>query len=206
MFLKKNIFEYDIRKANISVGITFKIIDKEFYDRLLSLEKQNREVEFGLFLRDNPEKYQELKKGIERSVSYFKKINGINNNEVDEIASDAIWITRRVNKTKLNDYVEFVCKREATSMFQFRRLKFYYNSLNGTLFQRGLGNKVFALYDFISGAMQLGEYGNKKSLYHYLHKFKLQYVRKELSEEYYDSLINSVDNIEIINAIINDMI
>lgn len=205
MFIKEELYEYDISKCNINVSITFNLINKETYDKLNSLSKFNREVQFGLMLRDKVIDSEKFNNAIKTTVKHFIKINNLSKDDIDEIAKDAVWIHRRVLNTKLNDYIEFKLKSEATSMFIYKRIKFYYNSRTGNIFQRGLGAKGSPLYDVIAQAMQIKENGGVENLYNFLHSFKLDYLNKKLADEYYVKLTNE-DNVEIINTLIDDLI
>lgn len=206
MFYKQNLFEYDIRKCNINVCVTFNLISEELYNKLNNMEKQKREVEFGLFLKENKDIYPKFKQAVSRCVERFKKINDLSDKDINEVANDAVWTYRRVLKTSLNERIEFVCKRECTSMFQYRKIKFYYNSNTGELFQRGLGNKEFKFFDFISEALQKAESGNPKTIYKFLHNFKLDYVKRNLDKEHYEPLIDGQDNLVFIDTLIEDLI
>ena len=205
MIRKGDIYEYDISKCNISVSITFKLIDKETYDKLYNMSKKERAITFGCMLRDKVIDMEKFDNAIKVTVDHFKKINNLTEDDIDEIAKDAVWTKRRVINTVLNEYIEFKLKNEATSMFQFKSIKFYYNSRTGRLFQRGLGSKEYPIYTVIANAMQLAESGTPRSIYTYLHKAKLDYVNKKLEDKFYEK-INKYDSLDIINSLIEDLI
>ena len=59
-----NIYEYDIRKANINVLYALGEIDKDYYDKLNSMSRMNRQVEIGYMLKYNTLLYDVLSQGI----------------------------------------------------------------------------------------------------------------------------------------------
>lgn len=209
MFQKYECYEYDIRSCNISILRELNIIDDKKYSELYEIgltDKHKRLVEIGLLIRDNPELdiQERLTRGIEDAVRRFKTLNNLNEKDIAEVNKDAVWVYKQVSETQISEHVLFVCKRSCTSVFKFKKVKFYYNSNTGELFQRGLGTKEFKIYKVIAKAMHFAEFGYKEKLYHHLHKYKMGLLTGSIEPE--EQMVKNTDNIEFIDQLIRDLI
>ena len=92
----------------------------------------------------------------------------------------------------------FSCKRKASSILEIGKVKFYFNSMDNTFFQRGLGKKESPWFEIIKEYMRLKEIGNTKNLNKFIFEFKEKYINKKLNKEFYQRLIPKMDNIELL--------
>ena len=69
------IFEYDIRKANISILKLYGKISEAFYNQLLESKKEYRERTIGCMIRDNPDIGKILAMGIIEAKKDFMEGN-----------------------------------------------------------------------------------------------------------------------------------
>ena len=141
MFIKRNIYEYDIYKANISCLLEMGEINQEQYNMLKDIPKDERAKFVAAFekLEDDTSKGYHL--FVEKSLEKFKKLNNIKKENIIEIAFDAIWIDKEVYNLQVTENIKFTCKRKASSILEIGKVKFYFNSNDNTFFQRGLGKK-----------------------------------------------------------------
>ena len=95
----------------------------------------------------------------------------------------------------------FSCKRKASSILEIGKVKFYFNSMDNTFFQRGLGKKESPWFEIIKEYMRLSELGDNKSLTEFINDFKEKYINKALDEEFYKRLIPKMDNLKIIEIL-----
>lgn len=220
MFEKIKITEYDLRKANINILYSGNLISKEKYEELKNSDKKTRVVTIGIMFRDNKELHKEFTKRLKRYVNTFIQDNRLQNN-VYEIVKDAIWVYGRYpKKRKYNEYIEFIKKREATSVLPIgmRNIVFYYNSLKNEFFQRGLGDvslKEFPILEKIKIFMALKESSQYKTLYKRLHRYQLSYLRKELDKNHRKSIlkkdfqeceVEGDDNYKVIKLLVNRLL
>lgn len=65
-------YEYDIKKANISILLNLRLITPELYREFYDMpDKATREIKIGLMLRDNPEMNRALSNGIYIKIKNF---------------------------------------------------------------------------------------------------------------------------------------
>ena len=106
MFYKQNLFEYDIRQCNINVCVTFNLISDEFYNKLNNMEKQDREVAFGLFLKEHKEIYPKFKQAVSRCVERFKKINDLSDKDILNMDFSNVKTIQEREKKRSKDFLE----------------------------------------------------------------------------------------------------
>ena len=198
MFIKRNIYEYDIYKANISCLLEMGEINQEQYNMLKDIPKDERAKFVAAFekLEANTSKGYHL--FVEKSLENFKKLNNIEEKNIIEITFDAIWIDKEVYNLQVTENIRFICKRKAASILEIGKVKFYYNSNNNTFFQRGLGKKESPWFEIIKEYMRLLEKEDAENLNKFIFDFKEKYTNKKLDKEFYQRLIAKMDNIELL--------
>ena len=201
MFIKRNIYEYDIHKANISCLLEMGEISKEQYDMLKDIPKDERSKFVAAFERLEKDTAKDYRKYVAMALEKFKALNDIKEKDIIEIAFDAIWLDKEVSNLQVTENIRFICKRKASSMLEIRKVKFYFNSADNTFFQRGLGQKESPWFEIIKEYMRLSELKDNQSLTQFINDFKEKYINKDLDEEFYQRLIPKMDNLEIIEIL-----
>ena len=198
MFIKRNIYEYDIYKANISCLLEMGEINQEQYNMLKDIPKVERAKFVAAFekLEANTSKGYHL--FVEKSLEKFKKLNNIKKENIIEIAFDAIWIDKEVYNLQVTENIRFTCKRKASSILEIGKVKFYFNSTDNTFFQKGLGKKESLWFEIIKEYMRLLEMEDTENLNKFIFNFKEKYTNKKLDKEFYQRLIPKMDNIELL--------
>ena len=198
MFIKRNIYEYDIYKANSSCLLEMGEINQEQYNMLKDIPKDERAKFVAAFekLEANTSKGYHL--FVEKSLENFKKLNNIEEKNIIEITFDAIWIDKEVYNLQVTENIRFICKRKAASILEIGKVKFYYNSNNNTFFQRGLGKKESPWFEIIKEYMRLLEKEDAENLNKFIFDFKEKYTNKKLDKEFYHRLIPKIDNIDLL--------
>ena len=198
MFIKGNIYEYDIYKANISCLLEMDEINQEQYNMLKDIPKDERAKFVAAFekLEANTSKGYHI--FVEKSLEKFKKLNNIEEENIIEIAFDAIWIDKEVYNLEITKNIRFICKRKASSVLEIVKVKFYFNSTDNTFFQRGLGKKESPWFKIIKEYMRLSEIGDVEKLNKFIFDFKEKYINKNLNKEFYQNLIPKINNIELL--------
>ena len=202
LFIKRNIYEYDIHKANISCLLEMGEISKEQYDMLKDIPKDERSKFVAAFENLEKDTAKDYRKYVAIALEKFKALNNIKEKDIIEIAFDAIWLDKEVSNLQVTENIRFICKRKASSMLEIRKVKFYFNSADNTFFQRGLGQKESPWFDIIKEYMRLSELKDNQSLTQFINDFKEKYINKGLDEEFYQRLIPKMDNLEIIEMLL----
>ncbi|WP_050797688.1 hypothetical protein [Fusobacterium sp. oral taxon 370] len=201
MFIKRNIYEYDIHKANISCLLEMGEISKEQYDMFKDIPKDERSKFVAAFEKLEKGTAKDYRKFVEVALEKFKKLNDIREKNILEIAFDAIWIDKEVSNLQVTENIKFTCKRKASSILEIRKIKFYFNSADDSFFQRGLGQKESPWFEIIKEYMRLSEIENIEILSKFINDFNEKYISKSLDEEFYQRLIPKMDNLEIIEIL-----
>lgn len=113
-----NIYEYDIRQANINVLYSYDSISYEEYRRLSESSKMYREIAIGKMEAYRDDVYSTIQKGIIEAKRQLITTNNVSSDNIVRIANDAIYIISsyplKYTKFQLNPQkaheVEFVCK------------------------------------------------------------------------------------------------
>ena len=108
-FIQNSIYEYDIRKANISILLKCGVINQETYNEFMTMDKQERQIRIGLMQRNDPELKRVLESGFEEARRLLIESNSIELDEVISIKKDALFITRPLYQTSFGP-IEFVLK------------------------------------------------------------------------------------------------
>ena len=198
MFIKRNIYEYDIYKTNISCLLEMGEINQEQYNMLKDIPKDERAKFVAAFEKLEADTSKGYHIFVEKSLEKFKKLNNIKEENIIEIAFDAIWIDKKVNNLEVTENIRFTCKRKASSILEIGKVKFYFNSTDNTFFQRGLGKKESPWFDIIKEYMKLSEMEDTVNLKKFINDFREKYVNKKLDDNFYQRLIPKMDNIDLL--------
>ena len=165
---------------------------------LKDIPKVERSKFVNAFERLEKETATDYRKFVVIALEKFKKLNNIKEENIIEIAFDAIWIDKEVYNLEVTENIRFTCKRKAGSILEIGKIKFYFNSTDNTFFQRGLGKKESPWFEIIKEYMNLSEIGDTENLNRFITNFKEKYINKKLNKEFYQRLIPKMDNIELL--------
>lgn len=146
-----NIYEYDIKKANISILLHEGAIDKSEYNRLYDLPKLQRQIEIGYMIRNNPEIDSILSNGIKEMKKRFFESNNIEDHSIVSIKNDAVFIMNDKPAVTVFDNVEFVLKNTYSSFYRLNKnIEIYFRSdrINNTMqFDvKGINDEILSLH------------------------------------------------------------
>lgn len=141
--INRDIREYDISKANISILYSLGLISKSKYEYYKSLPKQQREISLGLLQRDNKKIRDGLKNGFIQYRKQFIESNDIHEDDILYIDKDSITtIDHPCDITKMNNIVEFKYKKQYTSFYNINGIHLlYYNKHNEESFRLKYANQ-----------------------------------------------------------------
>ena len=106
-YVQSSIYEYDIRKANISILLKYGAITKETYNEFLMMDKKERQIKIGLMQREDPKLKQVLETGFEEARKLLIQSNSIELDEIISIKKDALFITRPLQQTSFSPTTYF---------------------------------------------------------------------------------------------------
>lgn len=124
LYMLNEIYEYDMSKANISILLSYGCIDQQEYDRLLSLNKKDRQISVGKMSK-NKDIIKVLIKGFEESREKFILSNNINDDEILSIKKDALFILKRACNLDF-DEIHFALKNYYQIYIYCKGLEIYY--------------------------------------------------------------------------------
>lgn len=123
--INQNIYEYDIKQANISILLETGVIDKNMFNYYANLPKLDREISIGLLQRDNPDISKVLKNGFVEARKSLITSNSISEFEIINIRKDAIFTTRKLSHIDFGN-IHFKEKNIYTSYYRILGLTFLY--------------------------------------------------------------------------------
>lgn len=132
-FVNTYIREYDLSKANINALLYQGRILPEEHRAFLEMDKQEREVKIGLWIKKDKTVYQDIKSGIIEAKRKLVYANNIEDFDVVSIKNDAMFIVGKdLAQTEFPPF-KFNVKNIYTVYLQLQELEIYYgNSVNPT--------------------------------------------------------------------------
>lgn len=193
------IIEYDMKDAGLSLIKKYELLDKK---EIKELQRLNDMV-----FPDNPKKGKDLankkvgkmqitnaklKEGLK--IGYVEARNSfLTENELDErnvlaIKKDAIFVTKRVEHTKMDKYITFREKNIYKGYLLIHRIEIYYTG--DRLDIKGLGDEGEKTHEnyflnFIFRFFRKAESSTKEETLKFLRIFLDKYKGLELDSEYY---------------------
>lgn len=132
-FINMNIQEYDISKASISALRQLDILDDQQYQDYCNAPKQERVVEIGVWLKQNPHLFTKIQEVISDARKWFFEINKIDDHKVLYIDNDSITIVDPLGEfpqyqTEYSQFVQFKKKHTYSSFYRLKEFDFLYQS------------------------------------------------------------------------------
>lgn len=184
------IYEYDMTSGGFNILRSKGVFKKKEEEKLLNMNKLDRNVYIGKKLRREPELSSILIEGFKESLTEFCIMNGIENKDILSIKKDAIFIiNKKCQKLKINKYVSLKEANKYTSYLYVNNIEFYNNS--SKLDVKGLKDEVIennAFIDVIKKIMTLMEKNNEIYMFRYLKKLQKDYLEYNVDYSLYKEL------------------
>lgn len=200
-----NIFEYDIRQANINMLYSYDKISPEEYLQLQNVPKIVREIIIGKKeqkdnFNGNKDTYNTIASGIAAAKYQFMLKNKIDIGNVVRVANDAVYIISnfpvQFTTFDLNNngrIVEFACKGNYSSFIQFaNNVCVFFNIDSNDNFivdVKGISDKNLPLHNsfisFICNILFYRERTDQATTIKVFNEFYSQYVNRQLPIDYY---------------------
>lgn len=195
-----NIYEYDIRKANINVLYSLGYIDKKYYDMLNNMSRMHRQVEIGYAQIRDPSLVDKLKDGIILYKRKFLESNNIDDSEILSIKNDALFIMNKMVENTKFDNVEFVLKNNYSSYMRLGSIEVYFKSdmVNNqfALDVKGINDDTLKLHEnymctWLANTLYGIEVGDLDIVIQDLQRFYNDYINRRLPLGFYRSFDSS---------------
>lgn len=221
-----NIWEYDIKQANINTLRAFNRITEEEYYQLSIAPKLEREIVIGNKIKRDPSIQTDIYKGINEAKYKLLDRYKIRPENVLRIANDAVYIINPKNISNSNTIdidinntgkITFVLKGYYTYFMNFK--------MNSTLFFFGPGDNLGydidvigindkklplhkSFIEFLCRIINSYEYGGKSAALFTFNEFYNNYINRNLPIEYYREFKSTSGyriNAPYASYILNDM-
>ena len=206
--LDRNIREYDISKANISVLRDANILSEEEYQYLYQAPKLERATYVGKMQGRDSHVAEVLKEGIRHAREIFIKSNKIEPHEILFIRNDAITVlNKEARNLKITDRVSFRLDGAYTSFYS---TKIDYNTLDFLYFYdrfsreevlniKGLGEKGAILHadymmDFLKELFYTAQIQGVEAATKLLSAFLVRYTNRSLPVGFYREFMPGGDH------------
>lgn len=196
--IDKEIYEYDISKANISVLYENGVIDTNMYNYLYNAPKNTRSVIVGKLQGRDRKVTEVLKQGIANARRIFLESNHIDDSNIIAIRNDAItYVGRVANVVDTSPYVHFRQSGKYTSFYRINYIDFLYNFDIVTQYEnldvKGLGDNATHLHmnymlEFLSELFYSAQIEGVKNALILLQMFRDNYINMKLDIGYYREL------------------
>lgn len=146
--VNKTITEYDIKSAYPNILYSMGLIDKVYYNLLISLDKKERVIDLSKFIKEN-NLYEEVRKGIQYYHEKFLSENFIPSSNILEIKNDAIILIDRIPKVTSFDNINYSLVDRYNCYYKYQNVSIYLyaDQISGTYTVYGLGDYAIDLHD-----------------------------------------------------------
>ena len=221
VILNNNIYEYDIRAANVNMMYAYGIISPgEFYN-YLNMDKHIREVSVGLLQKRQKAQTGTNKIGtlINEGIKECKRLlfeaNGIEDSNVVRVASDAVYVMSEcpypITTVVLNNHhVVFKVKGPYRSMLKLNNVVIFFSLLADAydVDVKGINDNLVHLHsDFLSFLCQIiecMEHGDRDGTMRIYKDYYEAYINRELPINHYREF-NSNSCFRLINSNVGTM-
>ena len=191
----KNIYEYDIVKANISVLLNRGQISSSLYDFLFKQPNLTRQIFVGNMERKNRQLIKEKAQGIEDAKRYLFESNNIQDYEILSIKNDAVFVTRELKYLEYNN-AKFTLRNRYSLFVRVMRLQLFYLDRigdNEVLHIKGIKDSILEshkdyMLDFVKELFFTFETEGVEETLVLLRTFYYNYMNRKLPVGYYKDL------------------
>ena len=184
---RKNIVEYDMQSASLSVSRRFHLLPDTLIDQLSRMPKEKRTKEIGLRQRDDKQFSEDLINAILRTRKDFIETNHLSSDDIVTLHSDALMFIQKHVITDNIDGVPFVKKNTWSSYIRYNRVEMFY--VDGVIDYKGIPKQMLqqhtlGINQYLLKVFQDIE-DNNDDIYRYLTRFQRMYLQDKLPEYYY---------------------
>ena len=184
---RKNIVEYDMQSASLSVSRRFKLLPVEFIDQLDRMPKDKRTREIGMKQKYDKEFSDKMINGILQTRKEFIETNNLTEDTIITLHSDALMFIQKHVVTDNIEGVPFVRKNTWSSYIRYDRVEMFYS--DGTIDYKGIPKQMLqqhtlGINDYLLKIFRMIE-DNDPAVYDFIRKFQRNYLQDKLPDYYY---------------------
>lgn len=185
---RKNIVEYDMQSASLSVSRRFHLMSDAEIDRLDRMPKDKRTKEVGMKQKYDKQFSEDLINGILLTRKEFIEQNHLTSDDIVTLHSDALmFIQKRIINHDTIDGVPFIKKNIWSSYIRYDRVEMFY--VDGMIDYKGIPKQMLqqhtlGINQYLLTIFRMIE-DNNPDVYKYISKFQSQYLQDQLPEYYY---------------------
>ena len=187
----KQIYEFDMISASLSISERYKLLPEEFISHLKLLPKQERVVQIGKKQRDDKHFSNEFLSYELKLRKQFLEENGINVSDVIACHSDSLFFITKKHHSEINcniDGVLFSHRNSYESYIKYGKIEMFY-STDGVLDYKGIPKDMisahrFGIHRHLLKVFNMLE-GYDPEVFNYLKNFQSKYLRDRLPDYYY---------------------
>lgn len=212
--INRNIYEYDISKANINILLHANVIDGQTYTRLYNASREERQKEVGIMILKDSNIYKIINTNIKNMRNKLMEVNDIYDDDILSAKNDALFIIDKKPRITKFDNIEFVLKNVYTSFFRIDSLEMYYfcDTANGIekLDIKGISDNALKshtnyLLDFLKALFETIQINIDDAVI-MLRRFYTDYVNGNLDIGYYRNFdSSSMYTLNVYNNIYNSI-
>lgn len=191
--INKEIKEYDMEKANISILREYNLITQKQYEIFKSYPRQKREITIGYLIRDNKIIREGLIEGFKEARKEFFTVNKLDIHNILYIDKDSITtIDTMIKKTKLTKYINFRMKNQYSSFYRIFLIDFlYYNDKRIEWYRLKNTNENIkykhknGILDLLLNIFYMAQYSDIEEVIYLIKDLYIKYTHKQLPLKYY---------------------
>lgn len=182
-----NIVEYDMKAMSVSISERYNLLDQSIIDKLKRMPKEQRTKAVGLMQRDDKNYSERLIQCELETRRKFLEVNGLTENDVICLHSDACIFNSRKRIINNIEGVEFKHANTWSSYMRFKGIEMFFDG--EVLEYKGVAKEL--LNQHAMGIHRyLCEVFNKienydPSIVDYITKFQMKYLQDKLPDYYY---------------------
>lgn len=208
----KNIVEYDMVEASVSVSESYKLLPKEVIEQFRLLPKEKRTRKMGLLQRDDPEFSKKLINCIKETRRKFIETNHIAEDNILSFHSDAVFMLYQPSIKNNIDGVEFKCKHHWSSYIRYNKIEMFHDDNKDTITYKNIPLDMINMHTLGINIYLLKIFNMMEncdlSILEYLSKFQKQYLQDKLPPYYYIPFgtvggMDKIDNLQLFSFIAN---
>lgn len=144
-FCISDIFEYDMKRAGLSICKTENLLPPDKISRLEKMEKHKADVWLGTEQRTNKTLKEGLKEGFRKYRMLFGEMNELSDTDILSVKKDAIFTTKYCEYTDIGDYITFREKNHYEAYLYINNCECYWGP-DGKLDIKGITDSNVALH------------------------------------------------------------
>lgn len=188
-----------MEQAGLNIIRKYKLLPDDIIKELVELSKRSTplkpkygkhlaDVNIGKMQRDNKSLADGLKEGFKESRDLFLTKNELSEQDIISIKKDAIFVTKHVNETKMDKYINFRPKNIYTGYLLLNNIEIYYSDEKTDIKNLGEVDEEKhkdSFISFINKFFKKSQSSSKEELLKFLRIFIDKYKGLKLKQEFY---------------------